>query len=64
MTKWQVIVASYDIKCNVINYVIEDRGMWGEFQRGMEKFQSAIRAGPVANQPGRLRTPPGLGEER
>jgi hypothetical protein len=27
----------------------------------MEKFQNALRAGPVADQPSRLRTPPGVG---
>ena len=34
-----------------------------EFQRGMEKFQNAKRAGPVVDQPSRLRTPPGVGGE-
>ena len=34
-----------------------------KFQRGMEKFQSVKRAGPVADQPSRLRTPPGVGGE-
>jgi hypothetical protein len=32
-----------------------------KFQRGGEKFQRAKRAGPVTDQPSRLRTPPGVG---
>lgn len=32
-----------------------------EFQRGGEKFHKVQRAGPVADQPSRLRTPPGVG---
>ena len=32
-----------------------------KFQEGMEKFQRGKRAGPVADQPSRLRTPPSVG---
>jgi hypothetical protein len=46
-----------------INEVVEGRGNGENFQRGVEKFQNAKRAGPVADQPGRLRTPPGVGGE-
>jgi hypothetical protein len=37
--------------------------MGEKFQSRREKFQNAKRAGPVADQPSRLRTPPGVGGE-
>ena len=48
-------------KCDVIHETIEERGIGKDSQREREKSQRAKRAGPVADQPKRLRTPPGAG---
>ena len=41
--------------------VTEDQGNGEKVQSGREKLQRGKRAGPVADQPSRLRTPPGVG---
>jgi hypothetical protein len=49
------------IKDNVIDDIDGWEGIGENFQEGIEKFQRVKRAGPGADQPSRLRTPPGVG---